>query len=71
MLTAVKKSLDRADELAKSEPLRAAKIRTAVVKLYAGKAWADEVVKRAAALGGSEGRRWHARPLYNYLGVGH
>src|SRR5258708_35059592 len=27
MLTAVKKSLDRADDLAKSEPLRAAKIR--------------------------------------------
>ncbi len=53
MLTAVKNSLDSADELAKSEPQRAAKIRRAVIKLYAGKAWADEAVQRAqAALGG-------------------
>ncbi len=49
MLTAVTNSLDRADELAKSEPQRAAKIRTAVVKLYSGKAWADEAVQRARA----------------------
>jgi hypothetical protein len=49
MLIAVNRSLDRADELAKSEPERAAKIRNAVIKLYSGKAWADEALQRARA----------------------
>jgi serine/threonine-protein kinase len=49
LLTAVKKSLDSADDLTKSEPKTAAKIRHAVIKLYAGKPWASEVVERARA----------------------
>jgi serine/threonine-protein kinase len=49
LLSAVNRSLDRADELAKEEPERAAKIRNAVIKLYAGKAWANEAVERARA----------------------
>ena len=48
-LTSVKNSLDRADEMAKSEPQRAAKIRNAVIKLYSDKAWAKEAVRRARA----------------------
>jgi serine/threonine-protein kinase len=47
MLIAVKKSLDRADELAAKEPQQAAKICNAVIKLYSGKPWADEAVQRA------------------------
>jgi serine/threonine-protein kinase len=53
MLIAVKRSLDRADGLAKSEPEQAAKIRRAVIKLYSGKSWADEAVERARTALGS------------------
>jgi eukaryotic-like serine/threonine-protein kinase len=54
LLTAVKKSLDRADELAKSDPQRATKIRKAVVNLWSGKSWADEAVQRARAAMGRQ-----------------
>jgi hypothetical protein len=53
MLLAVKRGLDRADELAKSDPQQAAKIRRAVIKLYSGKSWADEAVARARSALGS------------------
>jgi len=39
--------LDRADELARTDPARAQAIRKAVVDLYGGKAWAAEPVRRA------------------------
>jgi hypothetical protein len=52
LLIAVNRSLDRADELAKGKPQEAAKIRDAVIKLYSGKAWADEEVKRARTASG-------------------
>jgi hypothetical protein len=49
-VVAVGKRLDRADEIAKSNPAQAARIRSAVIKLYADKPWAKELVQRAGAV---------------------
>ncbi len=46
-LALVRERLDRADELAASEPARARSIRKAVIELYREKPWAAEVVGRA------------------------
>ncbi len=44
---AVQKQLARADELAARDPPQAAKIRAAVIRLYADKPWAKDLVQRA------------------------
>jgi len=41
--------LNQADDLARTDPAAASKIRRAVVELYADKPWAAESVRRAAA----------------------
>jgi hypothetical protein len=46
-LTLLSERLDRADQLAASEPARARAIRKAVVELYQEKPWAAAAVNRA------------------------
>ncbi len=46
-LAAAKESLDRADELAKSDPVRAAAIRRGAIELFGNKPWAKDIVQRA------------------------
>jgi hypothetical protein len=48
-IAAVRKCLDRADELAKSDPARAAAIRRGAMELYGEKSWAKDLVERARA----------------------
>ena len=46
-LTLIQTRLDRADQIAVSDPEKAGLIREAVVELYGGDAWAEEIVQRA------------------------
>ena len=46
-LTLIRARLDRADQIADSDPDTARSIREAVVELHGGKAWAEDVVRRA------------------------
>jgi serine/threonine protein kinase len=46
-LTLIQARLDRADEIALSDPDKARAIRDAVVELYGGKTWAEDAVRRA------------------------
>jgi predicted Ser/Thr protein kinase len=48
-LTAARACLDRADELAKSDPARAAAIRRGAIELFGDKPWAIGLVQRASA----------------------
>ena len=54
-LTLLRERLDRAEELAGSEPARAQEIRKAVVELYRDKPWAAESVRRAERALAKEG----------------
>jgi serine/threonine-protein kinase len=46
-LTALRQCLDSADELAKSEPAKAAAIRRGAIELFGDKPWAKDLVQRA------------------------
>ena len=46
-LALIRTRLDRADQIADSDPDKARSIREAVVELYGGKAWAEEIVRQA------------------------
>ena len=48
-LTALQECLDRADQLAKSDPAKAAAIRRGAIALFGDKPWAKDLLQRASA----------------------